>query len=142
MKKLFLMLAMLATFASCNQHKQTKLHSYVTTDDDGVLYWYMFYGQNNTYYTYNSRIPVTDFIDVAWNVSSSIPTPITTAKELPVTELEDNAVDEATEEAVDASPEAEANADADSGSEGDSGSDSGSGDSGGGDGGGDGGGGE
>lgn len=132
------MLALLATFASCNQHKQTKLHSYVTTDDDGVLYWYMFLGENNTYYSYNSRIPVTDFIDVAWNVSSFIPTPIATAKELPVTELEDNAVDEATEEAVDASPEAEASSEAD----GDSSSDSGSGDSGGGDGGGDGGGGE
>ena len=136
------MLALLATFASCNQHKQIKLHSYVTTDDDGILYWYLLYGQNDMYYTYSSRIPVTDFIDVAWNTSSSIPSSIATAKELPVTELEENAIDEAIEEAVDASPEAEA--DADAGSDADSGSDSGSdsGDSGGGDGGGDGGGGE
>ena len=133
------MLGLLATFASCNQHKQTKLHSYVTTDDDGMLYWYLFYGQNNTYYTYSSRIPVTDFIDVAWNVSSSIPSQITTAKELPVTELEENAVEEATEEGVDTEANTEANAEADSDSSSDSGSDSG--DSGGGDGGGDGGGG-
>lgn len=136
MKKLFLMLALLVTFASCNQHKQTKLHSYVTTDDDGILYWYLLYGQNNTYYTYSSRIPVTDFIDVAWNASSSIPSSIATAKELPVTELEENAIDEVTEEAADA--DSDAGSDADSSS--DSGSDSG--DSGGGDGGGDGGGGE
>ena len=76
MKKLFLMLALLATFASCNQHKQIKLHSYITTDDDGILYWYLLYGQNDMYYTYSSRIPVTDFIDVAWNTSSSIPSSI------------------------------------------------------------------
>ena len=130
------MLAILATFSACNlkQHKQTKLHSYEVEDDNGdVFYWYLFYGQNNTYYTYNSRVPVTDFLDIAWQVSDYIPTPITTAKELPVTELEDEAVDEATEDAVDSSPEASADAD--------SSSDSGSGDSGGGDGGGDGGGG-
>lgn len=131
------MLAMLVAFTSCNEHKQTKLHSYVTTDDDGLLYWYLFLGENNTYYSYNSRTPVTEFINIAWNVSSSIPTQIATAKELPVTELEENAVEEATEESVDA--EAEASNDADSSSD-DGSSDSG--DSGGGDGGGDGGGGE
>lgn len=140
MKKLFLMLALLVAFTSCNQHKQTKLHSYVTTDDDGILYWYLFYGENNTYYSYNSRIPVTDFIDIAWQVSDAIPTQIATAKELPVTELEENAVEEATDESVDT----EAEASSDAGSDADSGSDSGSdsGDSGGGDGGGDGGGGD
>ena len=130
------MLVLLVAFTSCRhtQHKQTKLHSYEVEDDNGdVFYWYMFLGNNNTYYTYNSKVPVTDFIDIAWQVSDYIPTPIATAKELPVTELEDNAVDEATEEAVDASPEASADAD--------SGSDGSSGDSGGGDGGGDGGGG-
>jgi len=136
MKKLFLMLVILATFSACNvkHHKKTILHSYEVEDENGdVLFWYMFLGNNNTYYTYNSRIPVTDFLDIAWQVSDCIPSPILTAKELPVTELEDNAVDEATEEAVDASPEASSDAD--------SSSDSGSGDSGGGDGGGDGGGG-
>ena len=130
------MLAILATFSACNlkHHKKTKLHSYEVDDDNGdIFYWYMFYGQNNTYYTYNSRVPLSNFLDIAWQVSDYIPTPITTAKELPVTELEDTAVEETASEAVDASPEASADAD--------SGSDGGSGDSGG-DGGGDGGGGD
>lgn len=135
MKKVFLLLALLVAFTSCDlkQNKKTKLHSYVTTDDDGILYWYLFYGQNDTYYTYSSRVPVSDFVDVAWDVSNSIPSSITTAKELPVTELEDNAVEEVVEDAVDNSPEAES--DSNSSSDSDSGSDSG-------DSGGDGGGGE
>ena len=133
MKKLLLMLAVLTAFTSCkfSQHKQTKLHSYIATDDDGIYYWYLFYGQNDTYYSYSSRVPVTDFIDITWEVSDRIPAQIATAKELPVTELEDTAVEETASDAVDASPEASADAD--------SGSDGGSGDSSGGDGGGDGG---
>ena len=133
------MLALLAVFTSCDikHHKKTKLHSYEVEDDNGdVFYWYMFYGQNNTYYTYNSRIPLTDFLDVAWQVSDYIPSPIATAKELPITELEDEAVDEATEDAVDSSPEASSDADSSSDSGSDSGGDSGGGDGGGGDGGG------
>ena len=132
------MLAMLVTLSACNvkHHKKTKLHSYEIEDDNGdLVFWYMFYGKDDTYYTYNSKVPVTDFLDIAWNVCDAIPAPIASAKELPVTELEDQGVDEATEEAVDASPEASADADADGGG-GDSGGDSGGGDGGGGDGGG------
>lgn len=134
MKKVFLLLALLVAFTSCDlkQNKKTKLHSYVTTDDDGILYWYLFYGQNDTYYTYSSRVPVSDFVNVAWDVSNSIPSSITTAKELPVTELEDNAVEEVeevAEDAVDNSPEAEtdSSSDSDSSDSGDSGGDGGGG---------------
>ena len=129
MKKLFLLLAMLAAFTSCDMkhHKKTILHSYVSNDNGDIFYWYMFYGDNNTYYTYSSRLPMSDFTDISWNVSDVIPKQITNAEELEQTELEDTAVDDNTTEAVESSPEANN----------DSGADSSSGDSGGGDGGGD-----
>lgn len=136
MKKVFLLLVLLVAFTSCDikHHKKTILHTYVSDDNgDGVFYWYMFYGDNGTYYTYGSRIPMSDFTDITWNVSTNIPKEISKAEELEQTELDDTAVEETASDAVDSSPEASADAD--------SGSDSGSGDSGGGDGGGDGGGG-
>ena len=137
MKKLFLLLVLLAIFSSCNTKKSSKieLHSYITNDDEGLIYWYLYYGQNNSVYYYNSRFPLTDVLDIAWNISDSAPTALNGAKELPVTEAEIN--EEVTEES-ESEADSESDSEADSSSDSDSSSDAG--DSGGGDGGGDGGG--
>lgn len=136
MKKIFILLVILVTFSSCKKmshRSKIELHSYITNDDEGFIYWYLFYGQNNNIYYYNSRVPLTDIMDISWNISNSVPQALNGTKELPITEEEIN--EEPTEEA-DTETDSETDSSNDSDSSSDS-SDSGdSGDSGGGDGGG------
>lgn len=116
-----------------SHRSKIELHSYITNDDEGFIYWYLFYGQNNNIYYYNSRVPLTDIMDISWNISNSVPQALNGTKELPITEEEIN--EEPTEEA-DTETDSETDSSNDSDSSSDS-SDSGdSGDSGGGDGGG------
>ena len=144
---MLLLLAMLVTFASCKQVKTTTIHSYVTSDEVGTLYWYIYYGDNDSrVHYYNSRVPVEDFMSLAWDVADAIPSPVVGAKELPIQQVQMSPEEnEEGEEAAESDNDSETDATAEGDSDGDSGSDSSSdsgGDSGGGDGGGGDGGGE
>lgn len=126
------MLGILAIFASCTG-PITTLHNFITDNDDGEIYWYVIYGQNDKVYYSESKVPLNTFGDVLWTIADSMPETLTNAKELPITELsgKDGELEEQLDEAVeDADTEADTEADADSGGDGDSG---GGGDGGGGD---------
>lgn len=139
---LFILLVSLIT--SCaNPHKKTKLHCYQTqTNNVDVLFWYVWVGSDNTYYSYSSPSSVTNFTDIAWVRTNGIPSELSNEKELPEQELNENELSEELQAELEASPEAEIDAGVnDTGVDSEASTDAGSNDSGT-DGGGDGGGGD
>lgn len=53
---------------------RTKIHEYKTRNSDGDwIYWYVVFGNNNSYYSYNSLFPIYEFSTVPFSESPSIP---------------------------------------------------------------------
>ncbi len=122
------MLGILATFASCTE-STTTLHSFITDDDDGQIYWYVIYGQNDKVYYSESKVPLTTYSDILWTIADAIPESLTNAKELPTTELsgKDGQLEEQLDEAVEDAESDADSAESDAASDGDGGSDGGDG---------------
>jgi uncharacterized membrane protein YgcG len=141
-----IILILLTTFLfSCeykHHERHCKIHCYQTGSGDDLLFWYLLYGNNNTYYVYQSSAPVSSFSGVAWSQQTYMPQELSNVQELeqieePLTELPDEIEVEMEAEPDQGQAESTESSESDSESSGESsGGDSGGGSDGGGDGGG------
>lgn len=140
MRRLLFLLLLTAIF-SCKDspHKKAKIHSWVTHDQSDpniLLYWYILYGNNGTYYTYSSPTAVTSFSGINWQTTNELPSAIANQPEAqtfeePVNDLP-NEIEIEASEIDNSSSETDASGSSESGSsDASSSSDSGGGDSGG-----------
>ena len=140
MNRIILIIAVFIFLFSCeykHRERHCKVHCYQTGSGDDLMYWYLLYGNNNTYYVYQSASPVTSFTGVSWSQQQSIPEQLSNVQEFeqinePLSELPDEIdvdMSDQTEEATESNSEGES-------SSGESGSDAGGSDAGGSDGGG------
>lgn len=136
MKRLLIILPVLFIL-SCESYKEPrkcKIQQYQTGSDTGndLLYWYiLFNNHTNSYYYYSSAAPVSNFSNVNWEQSNSMPSQLNDLQ--PVSEIEEPLTELPNEIEVEmeVATEATENSSPESNSEGSSGESSGSGDSGG-----------
>lgn len=154
MKKLFLITLILSVaLISCNHkrhYKQKvqcyKTHSVDNTGNDMLLYYYLFWGQNNqSCYFYSSPTPIVSYSTISWQTSTV--SPIASmgkeqVEELPEQEVSSQGMNQEMQQEMESNPEnfegmtQDEMGDFEGGNTDSGASDSGSGDSGGGDGGG------
>jgi hypothetical protein len=150
-KNILVILLMTIMFVSCKEkHKKFKVKVYKTAvqhknksdatssssgtsgASDDFLYWYIMFGNSNTYYSYSSPYPVTDYSSVSWSRSAGAPVGFNEkeAEEQPEQEVETedvdpDMVDDLADDGVSSYEEDNIETEAESESESDSGSDAG-----------------
>lgn len=85
MKLLFLFSFLFFIF-SCESFKHEsrhcKIHFYQTGTGDDLVYWYILYGNNHSYYIYESSMQISDFSSISWSKGSTIPEQLDNIQEI------------------------------------------------------------